>query len=59
MVNQQDKTISISNTSTITITGSIISPITKIPNTNFRILTKIHLKDGSTIQRQNNVLISP
>ncbi|CAF1121134.1 unnamed protein product [Adineta steineri] len=59
MINQQDKTISILNTSTITTTGSIISPITKIPNTNFRILTKIHLKDGSRIQRQNNILISP
>ncbi|CAF3703210.1 unnamed protein product [Adineta steineri] len=59
MINQQDKTISLLNTSTITTTGSIISPITKIPNTNFRILTKIHLKDGSRIQRQNNILISP
>ncbi|CAF3947537.1 unnamed protein product [Adineta steineri] len=59
MINQQDKTISLLNTSTITTTGSVISPILMIPNTNFRILTKIQLKDGSRIQRQNNVLISP
>jgi len=41
-----------------TKTGSIILPII-IPDTDFRMLSKIKLIDGSIVQRQSNTLISP
>ena len=58
LVNQQGEALSVLNASNATKTGSIILPVI-IPDTDFRILTKIKLTDGSIVQRQSNNLISP
>ena len=58
LINKLGETLSVTYTSNVTETGSIISPV-MIPDTDFRVLTKIKLTDGSIIQRQSNALVSP
>ncbi len=58
LVNKLGEIVSVLETTNVTTTGSIILPVI-IPDTDFRILTKIKLADGSIVQRQSNVLISP
>ncbi|CAF3901108.1 unnamed protein product [Rotaria sp. Silwood2] len=58
LVNKRGETISVLHTSNITTTGSIILPVI-IPDTDFRMLTKIKLTDNFIIERQSNALISP
>lgn len=58
LVNKLGETISLVKTTNVTKTGSIISSLI-IPDADFRILTKVKLTDGSIVQRQSNVLISP
>jgi hypothetical protein len=58
LVNKLGEIISAVVGSNGTKTGSIIIPII-IPDTDFRMLSKIKLTDGSIVQRQSNTLISP
>jgi len=58
LVNKLGEIASVVVTPDVTKTGSIILPII-IPGTDFRMLSKIKLTDGSIVQRQSNTLISP
>jgi hypothetical protein len=58
LVNKLGEIVSVLKAENVTKTGSIIFPVV-IPDTDFRMLTKLKLTDGSIIQRQSNVLISP